>query len=77
MTKYRKMCDSDGYQELTILCDTMKEFRSELAWMRRLKLSLSKSNNPLLEFDYNECDTLGYEFRKLHNKGVVRVVYAP
>lgn len=59
---------------LDVVCDDLKEYRRELAFMRRLKHESKDSYNPILEFDYGD-DGLGFEFCRLHNSSVVRVMY--
>lgn len=73
MTKYFRY-SFDGYSVLDILCDDLKDFRKELAFLRKLKLASKDSYNPIVETDYDASE-LGYEFCRLHNSSVVRVMY--
>ena len=73
MTKYFRY-SFDGYSVLDIVCDDLKDFRKELAFLRKLKLASKNSYNPIVEVDYDDAE-LGYEFCRLHNASTVRLMY--
>lgn len=73
MTKYFQYI-FDGYALLEVVCDDLKEYRHELAVLRRLKSASKDSDNPIVETDYGD-DGLGFEFCRLHNASIVRVIY--
>ena len=73
MTKYFRY-SFDGYSVLDIVCDDLKDFRKELAFLRKLKLASKDSYNPIVEVDCDDAE-LGYEFCRLHNASTVRVMY--
>lgn len=64
----------DDHAILEVVCDDLKEFRHELATLRRLKSASKDSYNPIIETDYGD-DGLGFEFCRLHNVSIVRVMY--
>lgn len=64
----------DGYAILDIVCDDLKEYRRELAFLRKLKLASKDSYNPIIETDFGD-DGLGFEFCRLHNASTIRVMY--
>ena len=64
----------DDYAILDIVCDDLKEYRHELATLRRLKSASKDSYNPIIETDFGD-DGLGFEFCRLHNASIVRVIY--
>ena len=73
MTKYFRY-SFDGYSVLDIVSDNLKDFRKELAFLRTLKHASKDSYNPIIETDYDNAE-LGYEFCRLHNSSIVRVMY--
>ena len=73
MTKYFRYF-FDGHSVLDIVCDDLKDFRKELAFLRKLKHASKDSYNPIFEADYDGSE-LGYEFCRLHNASTVRVIY--
>lgn len=73
VTKYFKYI-YDNYHVLEAVCDDLKEYRKELAFLRKLKASCARSYNPIIEIDYGD-DGLGFEFRRLHSANIVRVIY--
>lgn len=73
MTKYFKYTyDNDTI--LDVVCDDLKEYRRELAFLRKIKSECRKSHNPIIEMDYGD-DGLGFEFMRLHGSNSVRVMY--
>lgn len=64
----------DTYSVLEVVCNDLKEYRKELAFLRKLKAATRTSYNPIIETDYGD-DGLGFEFCRLHNASVVRVMY--
>ena len=64
----------DDHAILDVVCDNLKEYRHELAVLRRLKSASKDSYNPIIETDYGD-DGLGFEFCRLHNASTVRVMY--
>lgn len=64
----------DDHAILEVICDDLKEYRHELAVLRRLKSASKDSYNPIVEMDYGD-DGLGFEFCRLHNASIVRVMY--
>ena len=64
----------DDHAILDVVCDDLKEYRHELAVLRRLKSASKYSYIPIIETDYGD-DGLGFEFCRLHNSSVVRVMY--
>lgn len=73
MTRYFKYI-YDTYSILDIVCDDLKEYRKELAFLRKLKHASKDSHNPIIETDFGD-DGLGFEFCRLHNASIVRVMY--
>lgn len=73
MTKYFKYI-YDNYHVLEAVCDDLKEYRKELAFLRKFKVACASSYNPIIETDYGD-DGLGFEFRRLHSANTVRVIY--
>lgn len=73
MTKFFKYV-FDDHAILEVVCDDLKEYRRELAFLRKLKQTSKGSYNPIIEFDYGD-DGLGFEFRRLHNSSIIRVMY--
>lgn len=73
MTKYFKYI-YDTYSILDVVCDDLKEYRKELAFLRKLKAESRKSYNPIIETDCGD-DGLGFDFCRLHNSSTVRVMY--
>lgn len=64
----------DDHAILEVVCDDLKEYRHELAFLRKLKFASKDSYNPIIESDYGD-DCLGFEFCRLHNASTVRVIY--
>ena len=64
----------DDHALLEVVCDNLKEYRHELAVLRRLKSASKDSYNLIVETDYGD-DGLGFEFCRLHNSSIVRVMY--
>ena len=73
MTKYFQYVFND-HAILDIVCDDLKEYRYELAFLRKLKLASKYSYNPIIESDFGD-DGLGFEFCRLHNASTIRVIY--
>lgn len=64
----------DDHAILEVVCDDLKEYRQELAFLRKLKHASKDSYNPIIETDYGG-DGLGFEFCRLHNSSTIRVMY--
>lgn len=64
----------DDHAILEVVCDDLKEYRRELAFLRKLKHASKDSYNPIIETDYGD-DGLGFEFCRLHNASTIRVMY--
>ena len=64
----------DDHAILEVVCDDLKEYRRELAFLRKLKLASKDSYNPIIETDFGD-DGLGFEFCRLHNASIIRVMY--
>lgn len=73
MTKYFQHV-FDDHAILEVVCDDLKEYRHELALLRKLKHASKDSYNSIVETDYGD-DLLGVEFCRLHNASIVRVIY--
>ena len=73
MTKFFRYV-FDDHVITEVVCDDLKEYRRELAFLRKLKQACKDSRNPIIETDYGD-DGLGFEFCRLHNASTVRVIY--
>lgn len=73
MTKFFKYV-FDDHAILEVVCNNLKEYRRELAFLRKLKHASKDSCNPIIETDFGD-DGLGFEFCRLHNASTIRVIY--
>ena len=64
----------DDHAILDVVCDNLKEYRQELAFLRKLRRASKDSHNPIIETDYGDSG-LDFQFCRLRNASAVRVIY--